>query len=394
MEGVRGKKIVHLCLCGAYNDGWGYQENLLTKYHKHMGLDVSVLASPFVNQHTGLGYAYHSTGTFYDVNGVKVTRLPLGIHQSCYLSKKLKIFRGLIQKLNEEEPDILFIHGVQFLSIRKVIAYLKKHPGILVFVDGHEDFNNTAFKFVSKYILHGLIWRYYARKIEPLVTTFWGVLPARVDFFSQMYGLPKEKTDLLVMGTDDEVVKQIDSNANKTAMSEKYNLAHDDFIIVTGGKLDSRKPQTLLLMEAVNKLENKHIKLIVFGSISDEHKHSFDNLLNDSIIYAGWLKSEDIFRLFDIADLAFFPGNHSVLWEQAVGQGVPCIFKYIQGFTHIDLGGNCKYLYKDSVSEIQDVLSSLIDNPNQLLEMKEIADKGKDQFYYSSIARKSCGQSN
>jgi glycosyltransferase involved in cell wall biosynthesis len=293
--------------------------------------------------------------------------------------------------LDEEKPDILFIHGVQFLSIRKVIAYLNKHPEIQVFVDGHEDFNNTAYKFISKYILHGLIWRHYARKIEPFVTTFWGVLPARVDFFSQMYGLPKEKTELLVMGTDDEVVKKIDSHANKTAMSEKYNLAHDDFIIVTGGKIDSRKPQTLLLMEAVNNLKNPNVKLIVFGSISDENKLSFNTLLSDSIIYAGWLKSEDIFRLFDIADLAVFPGLHSVLWEQAVGQGVPCIFKNVPGFNHVDQGGNCKYLYTDSVSEIQEVLSSLINNPNHLLDMKKIADRVKEKFYYSSIAKKSCG---
>ena len=30
-------KIVHICLCGAMTDGFNYQENVITKYHKKMG---------------------------------------------------------------------------------------------------------------------------------------------------------------------------------------------------------------------------------------------------------------------------------------------------------------------------------------------------------------------
>ena len=41
-------KIVHICLCGPVTDGWNYQENKLTKYHKIMGLDVTMIASEWI----------------------------------------------------------------------------------------------------------------------------------------------------------------------------------------------------------------------------------------------------------------------------------------------------------------------------------------------------------
>lgn len=46
------------------------------------------------------------------------------------------------------------------------------------------------------------------KKIEPYVKKFYGVLPARVDFLIDVYNLPKEKCELLVMGADDDLVKK------------------------------------------------------------------------------------------------------------------------------------------------------------------------------------------
>ena len=41
-------KIVHICLCGAMTDGFNYQENVITKYHKKMGYDVTIIASQWI----------------------------------------------------------------------------------------------------------------------------------------------------------------------------------------------------------------------------------------------------------------------------------------------------------------------------------------------------------
>ncbi len=48
---------------------------------------------------------------------------------------------------------------------------------------------------------------------------------------------------------------------------------------MSGGKIDHAKQQTLLLMEAVKELSHKFpVKLIVFGSVSNELKDEVNKL--------------------------------------------------------------------------------------------------------------------
>ena len=47
-------KIVHLCLCGLFGEKYAYQDNLLTKYHKKMGNEVTIIA-PTASKFTSNG---------------------------------------------------------------------------------------------------------------------------------------------------------------------------------------------------------------------------------------------------------------------------------------------------------------------------------------------------
>ena len=65
------------------------------------------------------------------------------------------------------------------------------------------------------------------------------------------------------------------------------------------------------------------------------------------------------------------------------------VVKYWDGTTHIDLGGNVKYLYNDSVSEIKDVIIETM-NPITYDKMKTVAEeKGITHFSYKEIAKRS-----
>ena len=64
------------------------------------------------------------------------------------------------------------------------------------------------------------------------------------------------------------------------------------------------------------------------------------------------------------------------------------IVKYWDGTTHVDLGGNVKFLYEDSSSEIKKAIEYTLKSTNYNF-MKTIAEKGKLQFSYSEIAKKS-----
>ena len=376
-------KIIHICLCGPVTDGWSYQENLLSKYHKKAGLDVTVIASLWVWNESG-EMVKTSKQEYVNQDGVHIVRLKTKNDRPVFY--RFKRYLGLYEAIEKICPDILFVHGVQFLDITLIIKYAKSHPNVKIYADNHADFSNSASNWVSKNILHKIIWRHYAKKLEPYTAKFYGVLPARVDFLKSVYGLPEEKCELLVMGADDDEVKKAKKPEVRAEKRKEYGLTDSDFGIMTGGKIDHNKRETLQLMDAVNAISNENIKLLVFGSVVPELSEEFESRLSEKVRYIGWKKSEDIYSEFAAADLIAFPGLHSVLWEQAVGMGKPCLFRKIHGFEHVDIGGNCRFIENTSADSIKSDIENCIANID---EMKKAAEKGAEVFSYYNIAKRS-----
>ena len=295
-----------------------------------------------------------------------------------------------IKTIENEKPDILFIHGIQFIDILSIIKYLKHNKSVTAYADNHADLANSAKNWITKNILHGLVWRCCALLVEPYIKKFYGVLPARVDFLTDMYKIPKDKVEYLPMGADDDKVIEANSEDNKNAIRQQYGIEPGDFLIVTGGKIDRAK-NTLLLMQAMHELNRTDVKLIVFGSVAEELKKEFHNLCDGHTIqYIGWIDGEKTYRYFAAADLAVFPGGHSVFWEQVVGLGLPIVVKYWQGMTHIDLGGNCVFLHHDTAAEILSIIGRIVSEPGVYESMRKTAmSKSRDTFLYSNIAFKS-----
>lgn len=367
-------------------DGYTYQENLLTSFHKRMGYEVEVIASTEGFDKDGKTCFDLTLGEYVNEDGIKVTRLKYSFPQK--INYKLRHYNGVYNAVKKSAPDVIFIHNCQFISISAVVKYLKKNK-VKVFVDNHGDFSNSAKNIVSKNIVHKIIWKSCAKRIEPFATKFFGVLPARVDFLKDVYGLPKEKCELLVMGADDEKISDSELKITRVIKRNEYNV-EEKIVLMTGGKIDHNKPQTLTLMKAINEYDNENIKLIVFGSVVPELKEEFDSLLSEKILYIGWKTPSELYGELAVADIVAFPGLHSVLWEQTVAMGKPCIFKKIPGATHIDIGGNCLYFEEDSVDEYKKKIKDAIINMEEL--KKNAMKDERKQFLYSNIARRSIGE--
>ena len=380
-------RICHLCLNGPYNEGWNYQENILPKYHALQGNDVYQIVTPYIWE--GTQFKESTDKEYINEHGVHIYR--------CYAKKGLiggirfnrypEVY-SLLEKIN---PEILFIHDVQCLDMSTVAKYLKKHPHCIVYADNHSDFSNSARNWVSKNIIHKIIWKRMANIIEPYVKKFYGVLPARVDFLIDVYGLPKDKVELLVMGADDEIVNDAVKLGNITKTRREFNISEKDFLIVTGGKINSSRPETIELMKAVSEINIPNIKLLVFGTASNELKAEFDKCCSlKNIVYAGWQESRKTYYLMAAADLIVFPGLHSVMWEQTVAVGVPGLFRKISGFEHIDVGGNVQFLKETSKECLKTTIEQLIQDKQGLKEMKKVAlEKGMKMFSYNEISKRS-----
>ncbi len=380
-------KVLHLCLGNFYIDNYSYQENMITKYHKEMGYDVKILASLVTFDSNGNLSYLDEASEYVNSDGIPVTRLNYKKPTKFY--KRFRRYVGTFEEIERFAPDVLFIHEFQFMDIDKVVKYIKLHPEVKVYVDNHADFSNSATNFLSKNILHKIFWYRCGKLIEPYAKKFYGVLPSRVEFLKNVYKINPNKIELLVMGADDKLAAEAAKPEKVKALRDKYKIADDDFLIVTGGKIDLFKTQTLLLMEAVNRMKNPKVKLLVFGSVVNELKEKINALCSDRVKYIGWIKSDDSYDYFAASQLAVFPGRHSVFWGQVAGQGIPMIVKYWDGTDDVDLGGNLMFLYKDSVDEIENSINAAIKNYDA---MKKVAEDKAYVFSYRDIAKRSISE--
>ena len=302
-------RVVHIQPGGFY-DGWTYQENLITKWHHKNGHDVTVITTRWSVNHEGENVLVGEDKYDYvNEDGVRIIRLPLtGTDQYSFGYDELY---SMIDSCN---PEVLFIHGVTH-NIKALIKYLSLHKNVVAYADNHNDFSNS-YSFgkydprFQAYRLSGLSSK-EPRKLVPYVKKFYGVLPARVDFLSYVYGIPKEKCELLLMGADDDLVSEARNPEVRNNIRNKHNIMPDDFLVITGGKIDAFKAQTLLLMQAVKNINDEHLKLIVFGPVAEDLKEKFDALMdNTRIQYLSYVEGRETYKYFAASDLAVFPGRH------------------------------------------------------------------------------------
>lgn len=380
-------KILHICLASFYIDNYSYQENLLPKFHKKLGHEVEIIASMQSFDCNGeTSYIEKTSHSYLNENGIKVTRLQYK-HSNPQL-QRLRHYIGTSEAVAAVSPDIIFCHGCQFGDMPVIVDYVKAHPNVKLYIDSHADYSNSASNWVSLHILHRIIWRHEAQLALPYTERFWGVLPARVDFLEENYKLPKEKCELLVMGGDDDEVIRASDPASVAKTKKRFGYTDNDFVIVTGGKIDEAKTQVLSLMEAVAEMAER-IKLLVFGPVVPSMKAEFEKWLTcDRITYVPWANTSDSYDYFAVADLVTFPGRHSVYWEQAVAMGKPMLIKHWDGTTHVDCGGNVVYTSGDDRASLEADLERLV-LPEVLDGMSAVAQRAKTRFLYSDIAKRS-----
>ena len=184
---------------------------------------------------------------------------------------------------------------------------------------------------------------------------------------------------------------EVSTNEIRMNSRKKMGINEDDFLVVTGGKINWARPETLNLMEAINYVKSSKVKLIVFGKVSDDLKERFEELCkNPNIQFVGWLNSEEVHRLMASSDLVVFPGLHSVLWEQACALGIPCIFRDLEGVHHVDLDGNAIFLKDVSSASLAKEINDLLSSESKYQLMKEVSQtRGRMNFSYLDIAKRS-----
>ena len=386
-------RVVYVSLNGPFTENWAYQENILSKYHKKLGNDVTIIATN--QKHIDSGEIVETPCEDYvNRDGVRVVRVA---KKKCIIKKFSDVFpdHKIIELLKQIHPDFIMVHGlIGNLSALQVRKYIKKiNPNCIAVADIHQDFYNTnSPDNILKRNLLKAVHRYLNRKMYPFYKKVFYVAPSCRKFAEEYYAVPKDKLDLLPLGCDPEYIQFSQKAVVFKEIRYVYKIDQDDFLICHGGKMDEKK-NTIYLIEAVKKLHswNKRVQLILFGSFSESYaqvvKPEIDEN-SDFIKYTGMLTAEEYYKVYMASDIAVFPGGQSVLWQQAIACGTATVASRKLGVEYLDLGGNIKFLENGTAKEIFETLKSLIAS-NEYLEMQKVArEKGIDFFSYENIAKR------
>ena len=377
-------KIVHIAPTAPYNEGWSYQENLLPKYQQKLGHEVILYVTNL--EHKGGELVECPCTDSITADGFRVVRKEK--HRSSHIwamgmLTEIDIYDDLVR----EQPDFIFYHGLIDATIFQATQY-KKHinPGCVIVQDNHYDFNNGFNLHSLKGFIKRFVYSRVFRSNMAYISKVYGVTPARKTFAQRAFGVPSRMSDVLIMGADDEEILAAKERNMRVQIRSKYCVKEGEFLIVTGGRIDKGK-NIHLLMKAVNALSG--VKLIIFGNVYDDIKDEFDSELSEKVHWVGFIPSSEAYDYFMASDIVMFPGQHSVLWEQACAAKVPCAFNSINGLEHLNNGGNSIFIEDISVEGLKGTIISLLWTLKYYRMLDAAQSEKTDIYLYSTIAQKS-----
>lgn len=71
---------------------------------------------------------YVGPSSYYTESGIPITRVPYKRILPHFIMRKLRIYSGVTEVLYSFKPDIIFIHGLQFISIIDIVDYVSNNP--------------------------------------------------------------------------------------------------------------------------------------------------------------------------------------------------------------------------------------------------------------------------
>jgi glycosyltransferase involved in cell wall biosynthesis len=380
-----GIKII--ILCNFFGHMLKYQENLLASYYVKQGHSVTVITSTFNSIFDSYADKYDKTlpaSEFFD-NGVKIIRLPFSIN----ILNRIRRFHGsrVCEILNAEQPDFIFSQDIMF-NLRECVKYKKTHANCKISMDYHADYSNSAKNWLSLNILHKIIRRIFLYSVLKYIDKIYPVVPAGFVFLHEVYGIPYERMELLPLGADTDKAKEVIAQNRGKQIREKLNIPSDAIVIFTGGKLDPAK-KTHLLIEAFIALSDPRLHLIIIGTASEEnmpYKEKLEAMAqnNRNIHFTGWLNGEEVYDYMNASDFAVFPASQSVLWQQAIGMGLPLIVGSHKGqdASYLNIY-NCLIIMEEkkiTVQEIEKNIIKFIDDTALLERMKKAAVKTSNEY--------------
>lgn len=285
----------------------------------------------------------------YELEGIADKSLDLGA---------IRELKGVIRR---EDPDIVHTHGA--LSGR--IA--ARECGKIVIFTRHSAFT------VKSYLRHGplklaskLVNEHYADRII-------AVSPAAAENLTDM-GVSAEKIDIVMNGVDP--LRSV-SCEERSALRERLGIGEQEFTAGIAARIEEYKGHADILRAVRRILDSgRSMKLLIAGcgSYEGEVRRLTEELgIKDNVIFMGFV--EDVAPVWGISDVqinASWAEATSLALLEGFSAGVPAVVSDFGGNPYVMEDGVNGLIFKTrDVEDLAEKLTTLIDRPEKLREMRE-----------------------
>ena len=386
-------------LCDFYNDHTEYQENLLAKYYTKHGHRVTIIASTYISPFDYINELSnkHLNEELVVANGYKVYKRKYSLN----IFNKLRRLRGVYTILQDESPDLIFVHDIH-LNLSDAVKFKKSiNRNCKIILDYHCDFSNSAKNWVSLILLHKVIRKSFLHFFLKYIDRIFYITPSSGHFLEKVYQVPYNMMSLLPLGGDIDMANFMREVEKRSEIRRRHSLLESDIILLTGGRLNPKK-KTELLIEAFEHVRNTNCYLFIIGDFDECYPDYLDFLKyqifnNNKIKFIGWLSKLEVYEYLAAVDLAIFPASQSILWQQSLVSGIPLIVgnDEIQDISYLNSYGAIDILDSSSMTadHLYEKLITYLNNPVKLKDSKNKASKTADEFLnYNKLILKTVNQ--
>lgn len=374
-------KILHCCLSNFYFDGFGYQENYLPQYNQKDGHDVKIIASTETLINSKLSYVKPSR--YQTETGIPIVRIEYSKLFPHYLSKKIRVFPRLMEELSLFSPDVILFHGTGAYAVKVVANYVKRHPGVRLYVDNHGAYYNSAQNFVSKFILHKLLYRTWFRQALPFIDKVLYTGEGEKEYLVDMMNLREDEMEFYPLGGT--IIDKREKQRRRREMFDRHNLPDDTVLFVHSGKLDPLK-RTDSLLRAFSKVQDPRFRLFIIGSIEDDYRSALTPLIeaDKRVQHLGWKAHEELLDYLCAADMYLQPGSVSATLQNAICCGTPVMIYPHKGYAPYVRGNGIRVKDED---ETEAAFITISKTPEMLKEMSKVSyEMAREYLDYKKLA--------
>lgn len=312
-------KILHICLYSYFTEDMNYQENFLTEQNARDGHDVYVIADE--QYYLDGKISRKKTEDKILSSGVRLIRIPILRLFPNFLTDKLRIAPDLYNKISEIQPEVIFYHGVVGTGLLSVNKYKNKNPKVRVYIDSHEDSNNSGRNFFSKWVQYKFITRIMLSLLRPKVEKIFYVSYECKDFLKEMYKLAESEMEFFPLGGI--IIEPADKALIRHQTRESLNIDQDSIVFIHSGKLEKEK-KTKEILQAFSKIKNSNMILLIAGNVPDTNSKLIDLINTDPrVIYLGWVKGANLLNYICASDCYLQPGSQSATLQISLCCGLP-----------------------------------------------------------------------